>query len=718
MNTLRIERDGDGIVVITIDLPERSVNIFTEEFVTDLSAAVNHVLDDATVSGAILTSSKAAFIAGADLKALVDAYDLGVDAATAARRFTRETAVMRRIETGGKPFVAALNGLALGGGLELALACHYRVLVDTPSAQVGLPEVTVGLLPAGGGTQRLPRMLGIEKALPLLLEGVSLKPAQALELGIVDEVVPAGQLLATARRWLAGAPCAVKPWDAKGFHVPGGVGCLAPHAIRSFQFGTTQAKALGADNYPARLAILSAVFEGSQLPFDKALEVEAKYFGTLLANPVARNLMRTLFINKGAADKLARRPHGPAKSQVSKLGVLGAGMMGAGIAYAAAVAGIQVTLLDTDAAAAERGKAYSASLLEKAVGRQVQTREYADALLGRITPSTDFSTLSGCDMVIEAVFENREVKAQVIANAQAWMPAHAIFASNTSTLPITGLGEYFARPEQFIGLHFFSPVERMPLVEVIVGRSTSTDTIARALDLVGQLRKTPILVNDSPGFYTSRVFCTYIDEGMAMLAEGVNPALVENAARLAGMATGPLAVTDEVSLDLQKKVIDQAHEDQLPSKHLRLHAKPVVERLVALNRLGRKNGGGFYEFPPGAKKRLWPGLLDSFPLAAVQPPVEMVKDRLLYIQALETARCLEEGVLSDPADADLGAVLGIGFAQWTGGTLSLIDTLGIGAFVSRCDTLANQFGERFRPSAWLRERAVRGDTFHPLPSAS
>jgi 3-hydroxyacyl-CoA dehydrogenase/enoyl-CoA hydratase/3-hydroxybutyryl-CoA epimerase len=712
MNTLKLEITAQGVAIVHIDVPDRPVNVFTPQFVDDMSAMVEQVLGDDRILGAVITSAKSSFIAGADLKALVDAYGQGVTAAQASQRFARENAMMRRLETGGKPFVAALNGLALGGGLELALACHQRLLADDPKAVVGLPEVTVGLLPAGGGTQRLPRMLGIEKALPLLLEGISLKPQQALELGVVDALVAPAQLIEAACEWVLAHPQVSKPWDEKGYSVPGGSGCLAPHAVRSFQYSTSLVKR-DASNYPARLAILSAVFEGTQLPFDTALKVEAKYFGTLLANPVARNLMRTMFINKGAADKLARRPQGHDTLKVRKVGVLGAGMMGAGIAYVSAKAGIDVVLIDTDRAAAERGKAYSTRILDKAIERGTQTREGADALLRCITPTSEFAELDGCDLVIEAVFETREVKARVIPQAEAPLAPSAIFASNTSTLPITGLATYAQRPEKFIGMHFFSPVERMPLVEIIIGEHTSEQTIAHALDFVGMLRKTPILVNDSPGFYTSRIFSTYTDEGMAMLAEGVKPALIENAARSAGMATGPLAVTDEVSLDLQKRVIDQAHADGLPAKFLRNHARPVVEQMNAIGRLGRKNGGGFYAFPQGAKKHLWPGLTELFPQAAEQPDVGTVRNRLLYIMALETARCVEEFVILEAADADLGAILGLGYPTWTGGTLSLIDSVGLPVFITECDRLANLYGERFRPSAWLRERAEQGATFHP-----
>ncbi|WP_313024396.1 3-hydroxyacyl-CoA dehydrogenase NAD-binding domain-containing protein [Pseudomonas lopnurensis] len=712
MNTLKFDVDQDGIALIALDLPDRAVNVFTPELVADLENAIEQVLEDSAIKGAVLTSAKSVFLAGADLKALVSAYDQGLDAATAAKRFERENSLFRRMETGGKPFVAAINGLALGGGLEICLACHHRVLADSPKAKVGLPEVSVGLLPAGGGTQRLPRLIGIEKALPLLLDGTQLKPAQALELGVVDALAEPEQLIAQAKAWLLANPSAQQPWDVKGFQVPGGAGPLAPHAPRSFRDGTAILKSKTQGNYPAPLAILSAVYEGTQTSLDVGLRVESKYFGTLLADPVARNLMRTLFINKAAADKLEHRPQGVAASTVRKLGVLGAGMMGAGIAHVAAAAGIEVILIDASQDNADKGKAYSARILGKSLERGQTSQEQVDALLARIQPSTDYALLDGCDLVVEAVFESRAVKAEVIAKAEAMLPSSATFCSNTSTLPITGLAAYSQRPEQFIGMHFFSPVERMPLVEIIVGAQTSQATIAKALDLVGQLKKTPIVVNDSPGFYTSRIFCSFIDEGMAMLAEGVKPALIENAARLGGMATGPLAVTDEVALDLQLKVALQAEEDGLDDKFRRLHALPVIRRFNELGRLGRKTGGGFYEFPQGGKKHLWPGLAELYPQAAEQPDVEEVRNRLLYIQALESARCVEEGVIDRASDADLGSILGIGFPSWTGGALSFIDSVGLSAFVAECERLAQLHGPRFAPSAWLYERAARNQTFY------
>ena len=710
MSTLDFTVDADGIAHITFDLPGRSVNIFTPELVDDLANAIEQVIGRDDIKGAVLTSAKAVFIAGADLNALLDAHEAGHDAARAAHRFDRENALLRRIETGGKPFVAALNGPALGGGLELALACHHRVLVDEPKAVVGLPEVTVGLLPGGGGTQRLPRLIGIEKALPLLLEGILVKPRQALELGIVDQLAPPAELSAAACAWIRNHPAPAQPWDVKGFSLPGGSGPLAPHAGRSFGANLVLTRKRTQDNYPAPLAILGAVYEGTQLPFDLALRVEAKHFGKLIADPVSRNLIRTLFVNKGRADKLVRRPSGPARLRVSKLGVLGAGMMGAGIARVAAAAGIEVILLDSSLDAAVRGKQRIADALARETSRG-GGQDAADALLARIHPVDAYDQLKGCELVIEAVFEDRAVKEKVIRQAQAHLAEDAIVASNTSTLPIGSLAAASPRPANMIGIHFFSPVERMPLVEIIVGPQTSETTLAHALDFIGQLRKTPIVVNDSPGFFTSRIFCSYIDEGMAMLAEGISPALIENAARMMGMATGPLAVTDEVSLDLQLRVINQAVADRLAPQRLRQHAQSVIVRMNELGRFGRKARAGFYDYPASGRKRLSPALREHYAVSARQPDVKEVADRLLYIQAIESARCIEEGVVADPADADLGALLGLGFPAWTGGPLSHVDTVGVPAFVERCGQLS-KYGARFTPSAWLIERAACGKHFY------
>jgi 3-hydroxyacyl-CoA dehydrogenase / enoyl-CoA hydratase / 3-hydroxybutyryl-CoA epimerase len=711
MKTLKLDVDSDGIALITLDDPTKPMNVVSPEFMEDLIAAIEQVATDAAIKGAVITSAKPAFMAGADLKYIVTIAG-GAVSLKQAFEFSQKPSIPmhRRLETCGKPFVAAINGLALGGGYELALACHYRVIVDDPKAVVGLPEVNVGLLPGSGGTQRLPRMIGLEPALTVLLEGKNIAPAEALKLGMVDAVVPRDQLIETARRWLLKSPDPVKPWDKKGVQ---GTGGLLNNQLANAM--TTRAALLSAQtshNYPAPITILDCVFEGTMMPFDKALQLESKYFAKLLHDPVARNIIRTNFVNKGEASKLVRRPAGVPKSQVKKVGVLGAGMMGSGIAYVSAVAGIDVVLLDSEAALAEKGKAYSTKVLDKDVQRGKRDKAQADAILARIKPTASYADLEGCDLIVEAVFEDKKIKADVTHKTEAVIPEGAIFASNTSTLPISELAQASKRPAQFIGLHFFSPVDRMPLVEVILGKQTSKETIARSLDYVAQLRMTPIVVNDSRGFYTSRVFQTFIHEGMRMLEEGIEPALIENAAKFAGMPVGPLAVTDEVTVELPMKIVKQA-EEAIGSSYVRPCAYNVMKRMLdELKRPGKRYGKGFYEYPEGGKKFLWPGLKDAFPIAAEQPSLDEAKKRLLYIQAMETARCLEEGVLTHAADGDVGSILAWGFPVWTGGTLSLIDTVGIQKFVAECEVLATLYGPRFAPSAWLRERAQRGEGFY------
>jgi 3-hydroxyacyl-CoA dehydrogenase/enoyl-CoA hydratase/3-hydroxybutyryl-CoA epimerase len=713
---LRLQVDADGVATLTLDAADHSVNVFTPGLTEALAAAVRQITERSDIVGAVITSGKSTgFMAGADLADFVTVHQRGLSPREAGELVAPAADALRALERCGKPVAAAINGFALGGGYELCLACHHRVLMDQPKAVVGLPEVTVGLLPAGGGTQRLPRLIGIAQALPLLLTGRHVAPAEALRLGLVDAVVPEGELLARARAWVLAHPGFTAPWDQKGFRVPGGAGALAAHANESFGLCMAKIRRDTQDNLPAPAAILSAVYEGTQLPFDRALVIERACFGELLAGPVARNLMRTLFIHRTAARKLVRRPADAPRQPVQRLGVLGAGMMGAGIANVAAAAGIEVVLLDTSNEMANAGKARVADAYARDVKGGRCSAAQAEERLARIRPGTDYAALRGCDFVVEAVFEDRAVKAQALSLAQEGLgplPEGFAMATNTSTLPVSGLAEAWADPAAFIGLHFFSPVERMGIVEVIVGQRTGSSTLARALDFVAQLGKLPIVVNDSPGFYTSRIFCAYIDEGMAMLDEGVTPALIENAARQAGFATSPLAVTDEVSLDLQQRVIRQAQADGLAEKFLRRHAEPVVEAMLARGRQGRKSGGGFHDFAPGQPKRLWGGLADVFPPAPEQPPVRDVRHRLLYIQALESARCVEESVVPAAADADLGAVLALGYPNWTGGTLSFIETVGLQAFVDECDRLAEHYGERFRPSPWLRERAAASQPFH------
>lgn len=712
MKTIDIRIDADGIALVSIDVKDRSMNVMTPEFLDDLSAAVDRIATDAAVKGAVITSAKESFMAGADLHGLVEAFDRRTDAEAVYGECRQLQQALRKLETCGKPVAAAINGTALGGGLEICLACHYRVAADKPGSVLGLPEVQVGLLPGGGGTQRLPRLIGIEPALKLITEGKHVKPAEALEPGFIHEVVAPGKEVEAARTWVLEIGDPEQPWDRKDFKVPGGTGLLNPGVVQTLTVGTALVQKMTNHNYPAPIAILSAVYEGTVLPIDKALDIESRYFVSLLMNPVSRNMMRTLFVNKGAADKLARRPKGPAKREVTKLGILGAGMMGAGIACVSARAGMQVVLLDTSKEKAEAGKDYSRSLLQKRIDRKQMTAADADTMLDRISTTTDYDALQGCELVIEAVFEDRAVKADVTAKAEAQLAGDAIFASNTSTLPITGLAKASKRPQQFIGIHFFSPVDKMPLVEIIVGGETGDTAIAQALDYVQQLRKTPIVVNDSRGFYTSRVFSVFSREGINMLAEGVNPALIENVAKHAGMPVGPLAVTDEVSLELSYHITEQTKAD-LGDAYVASPSDDVIRLFVEkLGRKGKRAGRGFYDYPESGEKRLWPGLKEHFPPSEKQPHPDDVRNRLLYAQALETVRCLDENVVTHPADADIGSVFGWGFPPYTGGTLSFIETVGLPEFVAEADRLKKAYGARFDVPESLRSMAAEGRTFY------
>jgi 3-hydroxyacyl-CoA dehydrogenase / enoyl-CoA hydratase / 3-hydroxybutyryl-CoA epimerase len=705
--------DRDGIVTLSIDMQGRSMNVISDRLAKDLAQLIERAAADQQVKGVIVTSGKTSFIAGADLRELEQLAfgPLKNDASALLKHVELMGGIWRRLEQCGKPFVAAITGTALGGGLELCLACHYRIAADNSKAQLGFPEVKVGLLPAAGGTQRLPRLIGIKAALPLLIEGASLSPQEALRAGIIHAVVPAADLLAEAKRWLMGTPSHVQPWDQDGFVMPGFVGQKTDEGAGFFAGAASQWQRKTLHNYPAPAAILSCVYEGTQVPLDAGLAIEVRYFATLLRNPVAGNIVRTNFVNKQAADKLEARPSEVAPSSVKRLGVLGAGMMGQGIAYVAARAGIEVIILDRTLDLAERGKAYSRALVEKASARG----SIDGGLLERIKATADFADLAGVDLIIEAVFEERGVKAEATAKAQAVIPSGAVFASNTSTLPITGLAETFCRPPQFIGLHFFSPVDKMQLVEVIPGAKTTRETLAKALDFVKQIRKTPIVVNDRRGFYTSRCFRVFPEEGMTMLAEGIKPALIENAGRMAGMPVGPLAVADEVSMQLMHKV-RAAEKNDLGTAYVPDPAEPVLDLFVQkLGRLGKKNKAGFYEYPDGGKKALWGGIAAHFPLAEKQPDVEEVKMRILYRQALEAVRCLEDKVLTKPADGDLGAVLGWGFAAHTGGPFCMIDTIGVANFVADCDRLTQAYGPRFLPPALLRKMAAGDVKFYPPP---
>jgi 3-hydroxyacyl-CoA dehydrogenase/enoyl-CoA hydratase/3-hydroxybutyryl-CoA epimerase len=705
---MKIETAADGFATLTLDNADESMNLVSDAFIAEMMEATAQIAADDGIKGVILTSGKPAFMAGADLKLLVQGYET-MTLKTAFAFSQKASAMHRAMETSGKPWVAVMNGLALGGGFELALACHYRILVDDPKAVVGLPEVGVGLLPGSGGTQRLIRIAGMKIGTELLLSGRAVRGAEALALGIVDAVIPASEMDAAARAWLDTGPDPVKPWDVKGYALPEQRGLIIPEYSGQMMMASGSVAKSGY-NLPAPIAILSCIYEGAILPFDKALSVESKYFAKLLTSPVSRNIIRTTFLSKGAAERGTGRPAGIPKTEFKKIGVLGAGMMGAGIALVSAQAGVDVILIDRDVESATKGKAYSENVLGKQISRGSMTQDKADAILARITPTDDFALLQGCDLIIEAVFEDIEIKAETTRKAEAIIPVTTVYASNTSTLPISTLAEASARPDQFIGLHFFSPVDRMGLVEIIKGAKTSPATLAIALDFVAKLRKTPIVVNDSRGFYTSRVFQTLIHEGGAMLEEGVPPAVIENAAKAVGMPVGPLALLDELTFDLPLKIVEQAIEQE-GSKYIVPAGVSAMKKMKAQGRSGRKTGGGFYDYPAEGGKKLWSGLAETFPVSAGYD-VEELKQRFLYAQAIETARCLEENVIETSEDGDLGAVYGWGFPGWTGGTLSYIDTIGVAKFVAECDRLAQKFGPRFAPSAWLRDRAATGTNFY------
>ena len=697
----------DGILVATMDLPGRPMNVVGDTLMAGIAAAVDRLADPA-VKGLILRSNKADFCAGGDLDRMSKwtRPEEPFEAANAMK------AVLRKLELQGKPVVAAINGHALGGGLELALACHARFAIDDARLKLGQPEVKLGLLPGGGATVRLPRLVGIQQALQIIAEGADLSPQKAIGMGLLAGLAKdRDELMALARAWIIANPKAKQPWDAPKFRFPGG-DSRAPAVAQMFAVAPSVASAKSYGNYPAVGHIMSSVFEGGLLDFDAASMVESRYFAACAMSKASKNMINTLWFQLNAIKKGASRPSGVAASKVKKLGILGAGMMGAGIAHVAAKVGIDVMLLDTSAEAAERGKAYSQNLLDKAVKKGRSTAEKRDALLARITPTTDYAALQGCDLVIEAVFEDRTVKAEVTRLAEAQISANAVFASNTSTLPISGLAQASTRPQNFIGLHFFSPVDKMPLVEIIVGQQTSDSTLARAFDFVLQIGKTPIVVNDSRGFYTSRVFGTYVMEGITMLKEGVHPLSIEAAGLQAGMPMPPLALQDEVSLSLGLHVADQTQKDLAAEgrSYTEHPGMAVVRQLCEIGRVGKKAGKGFYDWTEDGK-RLWPELTQHFPLAAQQPPQQELIDRLLFAQANEAARCYEEKVLRSVADANIGSIFGWGFAPFHGGTLQFINAMGAAAFVKRSRELAARFGARFEPAVVVVQQAERGECF-------
>jgi len=727
-SAIKVDIDADGIALVTIDLPGQSMNVWNEALMRDFAGFVQDFCKNETIKGAVITSGKpTGFLAGADLRMLGKGSAGGKPASTEDlfKQLFELNRMLRMLETSGvpqksllkgdahaKPVAAAINGLALGGGLELALACHYRVVADDPKVQLGVPEVKVGLLPGGGGTQRLPRLVGLQNAAVMATQGEPVDPATAKGWGLVHELAPRDELVARAKAWVKANPKSAAPWDRQGFKYPGGAGPMHPGAVQFHIASNAMAQRETQHNYPAVQYILSCLYEGSVVPFDTALRIESKYFTKLVSSPQARNMIRTLFINKQAAEKGEQRPKDVGKTTIRKVGVLGAGMMGAGIAYVTAKGGMDVVLLDRDLAYAEKGKGYSKGIVDKGVARGKLTQDKADALLARIAPTTRYEDLADVDMIIEAVFEDPDVKADVIRKTEAVIGKDVIFASNTSTLPITGLARHSERPDQFIGVHFFSPVDKMPLVEIIPGEKSGDRALATALDYVGLIKKTPIVVKDTRGFYTNRVVPPYLNEAMLMVKEGVSTALIENAAKSLGMPVGPLALVDETSLDLGKRIMEAT------KKELGKDYKPTgVEDLLTvmvdtLGRLGRKSGGGFYDYPADGKKSLWKGVSEHFPEAREQPSLEDAKERLLYAQLIPAAQCYAEGIVHDPQSADLGAIFGWGFAPWTGGPMSYIDTIGVDAFVRKSESLAQKYGARFNPPQRFREMAARRETLY------
>ncbi|MEY2838874.1 MAG: hypothetical protein RJB60_1173 [Pseudomonadota bacterium] len=707
-----LDIDADGIGLVTIDMPGRAMNVLNPTLVEPFAQLVQQLETDAGLKGLVITSAKSTFIVGADIDQLTQ-----ITSAEEAYKLCEDLkGMLRRMEKSGKPVVAALNGTALGGGLELALACHARIAIDDAKTKLGLPEVKLGLLPGGGGTQRVPRMVGIQKAMELITQGKELTAAKAKDMGLVTELAAnRDELLAKARAWCLANPKPSQPWDAKGFRIPGG-DSKSPAVVQVLAISPSMANAKAHGNYPAITHIMSCLFEGCLLDFDAGSQVESRYFAACVVSQTSKNMIGTLWHQLNAIKKGQSRPKGPAETKVSKLGVLGAGMMGAGIAYVSAKVGIEVVLLDTTQENAEKGKAYSQGILDKAISRGRSTAEKRDALLARIQPTTSYDDLAGCDLVIEAVFEDRDIKAVCTQKSEAVIPATSVYASNTSTLPITGLAKASARPANFLGLHFFSPVDKMPLVEIIVGKETSDETLARGFDYVLQIGKTPIVVNDKRGFYTSRVFTTYIMEGMAMLGEGIHPRSIEVAGLKAGMPMPPLALQDEVSLSLSLHIAEQTRKD-LEAEGTTIPVHPgfyVVQKIGGEQaRIGKKSGQGFYDYA-GKDKSLWPGLLEVYPPKAEQPTQQELVDRLLYAQANEAARCFEEKVVRSVADTNIGSIFGWGFAPNQGGALQFINAVGAKRFVERARELAQAYGPRFEPAEVVVKMAQEGGRFEDV----
>ncbi|WP_299830141.1 3-hydroxyacyl-CoA dehydrogenase NAD-binding domain-containing protein [uncultured Roseobacter sp.] len=715
--------DGDGIATITWDVPGKSMNVMSYEGLSQVDKLMDEALADDAVKGIILTSGKeGSFAGGMDLNLIAKMKaDAGENPAKGLFDGVMDMhRLLRKIELagmdpktqkGGKPVACVLPGTALGIGLELPLSCHRIFAANNPKAKIGLPEIMVGIFPGAGGTTRLVRKMGAMAASPFLLEGKLVDPAKAKAAGLIDEV--SDDPMAAAREWVLNAKDAdlVKPWDAKGYKMPGGAP-YHPAGFMTFVGASAMVNGKTQGVYPAAKALLSAVYEGALVPFDTALKIEARWFTSVLMNPSSEAMIRSLFINKEALEKGAVRPQDVADQRVKKLGVLGAGMMGAGISLVSAQAGIEVVLIDQTQEAADKGKAYTAKFADKGIQRKKTTPEKKEQLLSLITATTDLDALKGCDLIIEAVFEDPKVKAEMTQKVEAVIPEDCIFASNTSTLPITELAKASSRPEQFIGIHFFSPVEKMLLVEIIKGKGTGDRAVAKALDYVRQIRKTPIVVNDARFFYANRCIIPYINEGIRMVAEGVEPALIENAARLVGMPLGPLQLVDETSIDLGAKIA-RATKSAMGDAYPDAAVDEVIFWMEDLGRLGRKSNAGFYSYDEKGKRQgLWDGLNGQYAIAQDQPELTDVQHRLLFAQSLEAVRALEEGVLMDIREGDVGAILGWGFAPWSGGPLSWLDMIGAPYAAERCDQLTETFGDRFKCPDLLREMAAKGQSFY------
>ena len=724
----RFEVDADGVALIVWDMPGRSMNVLTPEAIEDLDGLIDKVAADAAIQGAVVTSGKETFSGGADLTML---QGMASEYARVAKAEGEEKAmrvffdrsrqlslIYRKLESCGKPFAAAINGVCMGGAFELALACHYRIVADSDKARVGLPEIKVGLFPGAGGTQRVARLMPTPDALQMLFRGDQLKPAAAKRMGLVHDVAPAGEIVARAKAWVKANLNAKAPWDDPKFKAPSGK-VFSPAGMMIWPPANAILRRETYDNYPAAKAILACVFEGLQLPIDLALAVESRYFAKILRSKEAAAMIRSLFVSKGELDKGARRPAGVAPTNLRKVGIIGAGFMGAGVAYVAASAGLEVVLIDRDQEAADKGKAHSEKLISNQIAKGRAKSADRDALLARIHATPDYLALKGCDLVVEAVFEDRGVKRAATEKAQDVLGGEVIFASNTSTLPIASLAETAEKPENFIGVHFFSPVDKMMLVEVIMGAKTGPRALATALDFVRAIKKTPIVVNDCRGFFVNRCVTNYMVEAHKMLMEGVPPAMIDNVARMAGMPVGPLALNDEVGVDLSWKILQAAKKD-LGAQAVDADQETLIEALVVQEqRFGRKNGKGFYDYPAAGAKTLWPGLA-KIAGKALDPDaidVQELKDRFLYTAALEAARCIEEGIVADPREADVGSILGFGFAPFSGGVLSLIDGIGAKAFVARAEALAAKHGLRFAPGAELKAMAAKDETFYGRAAA-